>query len=169
MDGTDLQPARCVYPSLLINPFSIPNSQLVDHCQSGALLTCTELVRCNGWDHSCPYSPGPVTCPPCLHCQHRGLGLSPCPVLGLAAEVMERERMQPFKHVRRANQLSGDGLHVASTRSSSPCLYYKWTVSEVVVFKVQAGAGILAEVQPSWGCFIPHTWWSSGSWTRMGI
>lgn len=67
-----------------------------------------ELVRCGGWDHSYPSNPRTVDVSlltaewlraPCL------LGL--CPVLQLAAGVTVRQRMQPFKHVRRANQLAG--------------------------------------------------------------
>lgn len=109
----DKEPARCSHP------FSIPISQFIDYYQSGAFLTCTELVRCDGWDHSYPYRPRTVNVSlltaeclraPCL--------LGPCPVLGLAAGVTVRERMQPFRHVCRANQLSGAELHVASTRSS---------------------------------------------------
>ena len=78
-----------------------------------------ELVRRYGWEHSYPYNPRTVDVSlltaewlraPCLP--------GPCPVLRLAAGVMVREGMQPFKCVCRANQLSGDKLHVASTGSS---------------------------------------------------
>lgn len=102
-----------------------------------------------------PIQPRTLNCPPCPHCQHRGLGLSPCPILGLAAGVMEREKMQPFKHVHRANQLSGDGLHVASTRSSS-----NWEREEE---KEKTAPFTKGRSQRSWSL---RSWQVQGSWQK---